>query len=296
MPSISFVRREPIQKGWSDDKKYRIRDEKGNSYLLRLSHASQYEGKKREFFNMKQAAALGVPMCQPLDFGLCEEGVYSIQSWIDGVEAEAIMETFPKEKQYRYGWEAGQALRKIHSIPSPPNTEDWENRFNRKIDRKIRLYQDCPLEYDNGGGEALIRCLNTNRHLLKNRPQCWQHGDFHIGNMMLDQDGRLQIIDFDCSDFGDPWEEFNRIVWSAQKAPVFASGTVDGYFEGNVPEDFWRLLALYIASNTLSSLPWAIPFGQQEIDTMQRQAQQVLSWYNHMQNSVPSWYHSLDSQ
>ena len=120
MPSISFVRREPIQKGWSDDKKYRIRDEKGNSYLLRLSHASQYEGKKREFFNMKQAAALGVPMCQPLDFGLCEEGVYSIQSWIDGVEAEAIMETFPKEKQYRYGWEAGQALRKIHSIPSPP--------------------------------------------------------------------------------------------------------------------------------------------------------------------------------
>lgn len=28
MPSISFVSREPIQKGWSDDKKYRIGDEK----------------------------------------------------------------------------------------------------------------------------------------------------------------------------------------------------------------------------------------------------------------------------
>jgi aminoglycoside phosphotransferase (APT) family kinase protein len=108
--------------------------------------------------------------------------------------------------------------------------------------------------------------------------------------MMIDKSSKLQIIDFNRNDFGDPWEEFNRIVWCAQKAPVFASGMVNGYFDGEVPEEFWRLLALYIASNTLSSVYWAIPFGQGEIDTMLNQAKEVLSWYDNMQNPVPTWY------
>ena len=127
-------------------------------------------------------------------------------------------------------------------------------------------------------------------HLLKNRPQSYQHGDYHIGNMMVDQDGKLTIIDFDRDDFGDPWEEFNRIVWCAQAAPAFASGMVDGYFEGNVSMDFWHLLALYICSNTLGSLPWALAFGEEEIHVMQNQAQQVLAWYDGMKNVVPTWY------
>ena len=107
---------------------------------------------------------------------------------------------------------------------------------------------------------------------------------------MIDRNGKLQIIDFDRYDFGDPWEEFNRIVWCAQKAPIFASGMVNGYFEGDVPLEFWKLLALYISSNTLSSLYWAIPFGQKEVDTMQNQAKEVLVWYDNMRSFVPTWY------
>lgn len=57
---------------------------------------------------------------------------------------------------------------------------------------------------------------------------------------MIDRNGKLQIIDFDRYDFGDPWEEFNRIVWCAQKSPLFASGMVNGYFDGDVPPEFWR--------------------------------------------------------
>jgi serine/threonine-protein kinase len=108
--------------------------------------------------------------------------------------------------------------------------------------------------------------------------------------MMIDSTGRLTIIDFNRNDFGDPWEEFNRIVWCAQKSPLFASGMVNGYFDGNVPMEFWKLLALYISSNTLSSIYWAIPFGQAEIDTMLNQAKEVLEWFDNMQNPVPTWY------
>ena len=257
-------------------------------YLFRISDISEYEKKLSEFNMMKQVSSLGVPMCQPIEFGKCDEGVYSIQSWIDGDDAEEIISNLSVDEQYAYGLEAGRILKKIHSIPAPVTQEGWEIRFNRKMDYKINKYKECPVKYDNG--QVFIDYINLNRHLLKDRPQVYQHGDYHIGNMMVDRNGQLNIIDFNRNDYGDPWEEFNRIVWCAQKAPRFASGMVNGYFADNVPMEFWKLLALYISSNTLSSVYWAIPFGQGEVEIMLNQAKEVLSWYDNMKNPVPTWY------
>lgn len=286
----SLISREPIQKGWSGDKKFRTTDKDGNVFLLRVTPIEKYDDKKLEYELMRRVAELGVPMCAPLEFGTCGEDVYSVQTWIDGEDAETIVPNCPAAKQYAYGIDAGRFLRKIHSIPAPETQEDWETRFNRKTDRKIALYEACPIKYENGQAEAFIDYINNNRRLLAGRPQTFQHGDYHIGNMMIGSDSRLYIIDFNRCDFGDPWEEFNRIVWCAQKAPVFASGMVDGYFDGIVPADFWRLLALYISSNTLSSLPWAVSFGEKEIATMRNQAKDVFNWYKGMSDSVPTWY------
>ena len=285
----NIIDKTPIDKGWSGDQKYCAVTADGQKYLLRISSCDRLERKRREYEKMGEVAQLGIPMCMPVEFGTCEEGAYSIQSWINGEDAEKAIMTMDTTQQYRYGLDAGSILAKIHTIPAPVDVPEWESRFNAKIDRKIAMYESCPLKYGSVE-EAFLQYIAENRYLLQGRPQSYQHGDYHIGNMMLTQDGVLTIIDFDRDDFGDPWEEFNRIVWCAQAAPAFASGMVDGYFGGNVPLDFWKLLALYICSNTLSSLPWAIPFGDKEIQVMQKQAAQVLQWYDGMKNVVPSWY------
>ena len=285
---MKFLTKNLINKGWSRDKKYCVTDENGTRYLLRVSDISEYDAKKAEFEMMRQVSALGVPMCQPIEFGVCDEGVFSLQSWIDGDDAEEIIPALSDTEQYVYGLEAGRILKKIHSIPAPSSQEDWEARFNRKMDYKIQKYNECPLKYENG--QAFIDYINENRRLLKNRPQAYQHGDYHIGNMIIGRDKKLYIIDFNRNDFGDPWEEFNRIVWCAQKSPLFASGMVNGYFGNDVPLEFWKLLALYISSNTLSSVPWAIPFGEEQIQVMVNQAKKVLEWYDNMKNPVPAWY------
>jgi len=283
----TFIKIKPITKGWSGDKKYCVTTKDGIKYLLRISPHSQYEGRKSLFLMLGRLAKLAIPMPVPVEFGTCDDGVYTLQSWLDGEDLDTVLSLLSDTEQYTLGLKAGEILRIIHNIPAPEEQEEWESRFNRKTDIKIQKYHDCGLRFT--GDEHILTYIEQNRHLLKNRLQCFQHGDFHVGNLLL-VNGKLKIIDFDRNDFGDPWEEFNRIVWSASVSPHFATGQIRGYFNGEPPIEFFTLLAFYIASNTLSSIYWAIPFGQSEIDIMMKQSQDVLEWFDNMRNSIPKWY------
>ena len=137
MSNIQLVHRTPIEKGWSGDRKYCAVDRAGKKYLLRVSAAEQYERKKLEFEQMRRVAALGIPMCEPLEFGRSEEGVYSIQSWIEGMDAKELIPTLEGSEQYAYGRTAGLLLQKIHSLPAPEGIVRWETRFRRKAERKM---------------------------------------------------------------------------------------------------------------------------------------------------------------
>ncbi len=286
---MQFSRMEPIHAGWSGDQKYRAWTEDGSSYFIRLCPPEKEEKLQKAFSFQKQAADAGLPVSRPLELTAQGEKLLWVEEWTSGEMAEEALPRLSPAEQYPLGVQAGQTAKALHSLPCSTPQESWEVRFGRKLDKKIEMYRACPLQYENG--ELFIRYLEENRHLLAGRPQCTQHGDFHVGNMIL-CDGTLAIIDFDRPDFGDPWEEFNRIVWCAQLSPAFASGLVDGYFGGTPPLLFWRLLALYISSNTLGSLPWAIPFGETESATMRKQAAEVLQWYDNMKNPIPSWYQS----
>lgn len=146
MTDFKFVNTEPITKGWSNDKKYHVTDNGGFQYVLRISPLDKCDAKKWEYDMMLQAYSLGIPMPEPIDFGTCSQGVYSLQGWIEGTSAEEVIPAMPKTQQYVYGLEAGRILKRIHSIPAPKTQVFWEERFNRKIDRKIKMYNECPMK------------------------------------------------------------------------------------------------------------------------------------------------------
>ncbi|WMJ22371.1 phosphotransferase family protein [Paludicola sp. MB14-C6] len=289
----TFLKIEQIAKGWSSDTKYYVEKESGEKLLLRISDIAEYDKKKSEYEVVLLLSKLCLPMSKPIDFGICNHGenVYMLLSWIDGYDLENMLSQLSSEEQYKLGFKAGQYLKKIHSIKAPLQQVEWEIRFNKKIDRNINWYKNCDIRFS--GDDKMLLYIEQNRHLLKSRPQCLHHGDYHVGNMIYSPNNGLSIIDFNRFDYGDPWEEFNRIVWCADCSKYFASGRVDGYFNGEVPYEFWQLLALYICSNTLGSVYWAISFGEAEVHTMLTQANQVLDWYCNMENPIPKWYQSL---
>lgn len=288
MPPVErFLRKELIDRGWSGDRKYRVTRADGTECFLRISPIERYEDRRALHEVLQQVAALGVPMCVPIEVGVCPDGVYSLQSWIEGQDLRDVLPSLPGPQQYALGRRAGEILRVIHMVPARADQEPWASRYNRKVTARVARYRECAVHFE--GDEHVIAYLEANRGLLEGRPQCFEHGDYHDGNMML-EGGELRIIDFDRYDYGDPWEDFNRLVWTAGTSPQFASGQIHAYFGGDPPPPFFPLLAYYLCLNAVSSIPWAIPFGRPEVQIALEQARGTLAWFDDLRTHIPAWY------
>lgn len=280
-----------ITRGWSADRKYRAKNSDGEKFLLRVTHAAEkFPYKQQEFAVLKTLEKLDLPVPKPLDLTYCKDGeiICMLLSWVPGKELEEALPGLPPKDQYRLGIAAGKILRQLHTIPVPDPMPHWEEWFAKKIDRRIKAYAACGVRLPHD--EEILTYIAANHHLIQNRPQCFQHGDYHIGNMVLDENGTLGIIDFDRADCGDPWEEFNRITWCAAASKYFAAGRIDGYFEGDIPENFWKLCLLYICSDMTGAAAAAVSLGEDEIAGVVQTARDVFSWFDDLNNPIPNWY------
>ena len=57
---MNFVTKEPINKGWSSDKKYCVTDENGTRYLLRVSDIAQHDTNQSELPPSYQGGSFGL--------------------------------------------------------------------------------------------------------------------------------------------------------------------------------------------------------------------------------------------
>lgn len=279
-----------VNKGWSEDEKFFIVDKLGNKLLLRLSDISFYERKKSEFENLKLVFEQEINMSMPIDFGICDNGskVYLLFTWLEGEDGLDILPTLNKHRQYELGVEAGKILRRIHIIRLLETIEPWEKTYKGKINAVIEAYKQCGHKIQNE--QEIIKFIYNNKKHLKSRPITFQHGDYHIGNMVITPEGNLGIIDFNRSSFGDPWEEYDRFVFTWSESTYFANGQIHGYFNNNVPDDFFRLMALYSARNLIASIPWSLRFGEKELKTAIENINKVNKAYDGFKTYIPSWY------
>lgn len=280
---------EEVEEGWSEDKKFYIQLFSGAEYLLRKSKLDTFSRKVNEFDTVKKLYEAGLPVSEPLDIKGVDDEVYFLFRWLEGTDAVNRLRVLSEKEQYCLGLESGEILKKIHELEvDSKEIEEWGTVFQRKIERNITRYQSSGLTYEDD--LFFLDAVEEYKHLIENRPQTFQHGDYHIGNMLLTDENELGIIDFNRWDYGDPWEEFNRIDFTAEISEVFATGQLNAYFEGRPPQDFFELLLFYISVNTLGALPWALEYSEKEIQTMRDKAEKVQSWYKTADSVVPSFY------
>ncbi|HFI0568526.1 TPA: aminoglycoside phosphotransferase family protein [Streptococcus suis] len=286
--AVRIVSRQPLTKGWSSDRKYKVRLEDGRFGLLRIAEQPAYEAKRLEFQLVENLFGLGLPVAEPLSFWADDLSVYTLYEWVEGQDMNEVASNLPDSVLYDLGCQAGQFLRTLHALPIDQGQRDWNSFYQAKIDNKLAAYQAASHSYPNG--QAMIDFVQANRHLLEGRQIAYHHGDFHTGNFLLGRDRKLKILDFDRYDIGDPWEEFNRLIFTADLSPAFARGQVDAYFEGCMPEEFWRLLALYLTVNSLGALSWAEQVDPDQVPLMKEQADAVWTWYQGYSRLRPLWH------
>lgn len=278
----------PLLKGWSRDKKYILESSGGERYVLRLSDNDLYEKKKNQFDLLKKIKFLGLNCSQPFEFGVTSDGtVYILLSYLEGEDGETAVLDMTDEEAYRLGIEAGNCLRKLHSVDIPPQNLTWWDRYLEKMPRKIAALNAC--EYKLPMQDEILRYYETHCEIMKDRPLVLCHGDYHLGNMIVNN-GKIGIIDFDKNGIADPYDEFKPFCWNVMVSEYFETGLINGYFNNSVPEDFWIVLKFYTAESLISHLPWSVKFGQQEIKTALEVADNQMKWYHNFELEIPTWY------
>ncbi|MGT2667482.1 aminoglycoside phosphotransferase family protein [Streptococcus rifensis] len=288
LSKIDLSNQQEINKGYSPEKKYKLVDDK--AYFLKVSPLSFTERKQLELKYLSDLSCKTLKRAQLLDVAFEKNHILSLYDWIDGEDFRDVADRLTSQELYQYGVQAGQMLTIIHDISIDEERPDWARHYKAKIDRKIEAFNQVKELFPDG--DVFIDFIMNNKHLLDNRPQSLCHGDYHVGNLMIKKTSKeLVIIDFGSLEIGDPIEEFNRMIWNAQLSEEFATGFIHGYFKGKeIPENFWGLMGLYMATDVIGSIPWAVPFGDEQVKTMLTRAEAVLAWYQNFDTIMPSFY------
>jgi len=285
---------ERIQKGYSSDGKFIVYDHEGSpQYILRTYSMEQEQEKAKEFRMLQLVEEQGVRGTRPIESGvLPDQGVgYMIVSYIEGEEASDVLPLLSEKEQYDIGVQAGLELRNMHQIHCPDDDmKTWQERMMAKHARYRAEYAACGVSI--AEEERLLSFIDGNLHLMENRPNLFQHDDYHVGNLIV-KDGTFSgVIDFNRYDWGDPVHEFLKAgMFSAEVSVPFCVGQIQGYYDFREPGDkFWQLYSLYLAMTLVSSVVWILKVRPQELDSMMGKIHKVLDDHDNFERIVPKWY------
>lgn len=279
-----------LTKGFSKDKKYIIENDNGKKYILRISDISLIDKRKQQFEILQQLNDLDIYCSKPIEFGTLGDNCYTLLSWLDGVDAKVAIKDLSEQDVYLLGIEAGRILKKIHNLKIDKPSISWWDRYLPKMERKITLLLDSSMQIPLQ--EQLIKYYRDNVDLMKNRPMCFCHGDYHLGNMIV-CNGKIGIIDFDKCGIADPIDDFKPFCWNTMESEYFESGLVDGYFDYNIPDYFFKILKYYTIESMISHLPWAVNYGEEEVVIMKKINELQIKWWNNFELDIPTWYKKI---
>ncbi|USG68232.1 aminoglycoside phosphotransferase family protein [Brevibacillus ruminantium] len=281
-----------ITEGFSSDHKYLVRYHNGQKLLLRTADIAHYERKSAEYHIMRSIKPYGAKSPLPLEFGKVEAlGLcYYLLSYIEGEDARKTLPTYTTQEQYRIGWEAGRDLERLHQLPAPPSTPDWYDHIMKKHDRYLTAYQTCGVKLEND--RQIIRFIEENEYVLKDRPNQFQHDDFHVGNIIVNERAYAGIIDFNRYDWGDPLFDFSKLALFSKECSVpFAKGQIDGYFAHQpIPEHFWTLYAIYAAMSVFSAIVWSVKETPDKVEEMRQRLHNLCVDHQYFESCIPVWY------
>lgn len=198
----------PIEGGWDPAATvWTARDASGAQFGVKVTTRDVTFGLTVAGSLAGQGATGIVHPLPTLDGGLWTvdgERVVTVFDWVDGVDA---VDLGPDSVDWL---SLGRMLRTVHDHPAPADVRP-RRRGIRRVPSSLRslvddvdaAYRDAPADQKERWDAAhprLLRLVDAERILKRRRAPAVRvttHGDPHLGNVLLDEDGRPWLIDFD---------------------------------------------------------------------------------------------------
>jgi aminoglycoside phosphotransferase (APT) family kinase protein len=253
-------------------------DAGGERYVLRRDPpgAGGFSSLDTETRVIEAAAAARVPVARPIAFepagGRFESAGYLMRHEEGESVAPRILrrDAFATARE-RLPAELGDALARIHSIPTPIDGVPESG-----ADPAIAACEFWERALDEVG-EPLPVCEAGLRWLRLNAPPpparaALVHGDFRLGNLIVDSDGLAAVIDWELCHMGDPAEDIGWLCirswrFGNDALPVAGLGELAPFLEaydqaGGEPPDPIRLRWW----EAMGNCKWAIICARQAHD------------------------------
>ncbi len=195
----------PVEKSGWDNRTFRL----GEEMLIRLPSAQEYAEQvhKEQKWLPFLAKHLSYTISTPLALGdPSEEYPYnwSVYKWIKGTTAETVSAA----DQSKFAHDIARFLKELQSIdtsngPLPGDHNYWRGASPVVYNTETRLALTQLKNIINVDAvapiwEEAIHCPGWNKNPV------WIHGDFAIGNILVNTGRLVAVIDFGCMGIGDP--------------------------------------------------------------------------------------------
>jgi aminoglycoside phosphotransferase (APT) family kinase protein len=279
-----------IEEGFSADEKWCV----DHTYLVRVSPNSDRERLKMQG-NLINAAHENDPHIPFVhEIGVLNDKPYMILDYIKGENGRVILPKLSKEVQYRIGQQVGQTLNKMHHISAPTGYSSWDHRWISKVERLLPRFEDIAV--GNKRYQKVARFVMNHLHLIKGRPSCVQHYDFHPGNILIHEEQFTGLIDMQKITYADPINEFYKMEYfNVPISKSYSRGVLDGYHENKgIPDSFWELHRLYAAIHIMSAEVWANEIALDQQDRFKIYTDFTINQFNDFNLLIPKWYMKED--
>ena len=215
--------------------------------------------------------------------------VRDVPGYVDFVKIEPIFKGLSSDKKYYIETTDGQRLLlRVNDIAKHDRKKAGCERMQRMdaADVPVPRLMDVGA-CNNGNNYYLLTTWFHGENMKKALPLLSETEQYVTGLKV----GAVSVIDWQICDFegyGDPWDDFRSNQCEA--SPHFATGCINGYFDNEIPAEFWKLNAFYMAVGSITSIPCAYYRYPSELEPLIEHNLNVLRWFDNMINPVPTWY------
>ena len=280
-----------LTKGFTSGEKFIVAT--GDSpFFVRTGSIDRYEIYRAEAEMLRTCHHNRIPCPEPVAIGVTADGTtcYSVLTYLSGQTADEMLHTLTEEEHARLGIESGQLLRRIHAIEPSDDVPDLQTDHQKRHEHWADQLEKTGVTFP--GQSQVERYIERQLDCLQDVETRFQHSDYHPGHLVV-RDGQLAgVIDFDRTEWNDPFRDFQRLPWFTCPASLtLARAQVKGYFHEGVPTSFWPRYNLYIAL-TLHRGAWAAHVKRpHNAHLLMRRIEEIVNTHDFVHGGSPVWFH-----